>query len=212
MAFDAPIDGQTPIDDLSGLRLRGIRTQRELNAAEASNIRRAVVRYLAARPSRRRAPFDVAWMLALHRQMFGQVWGWAGELRRRELNLGSAPHRIDVELHDLAADLAVWQSTVPVPLAEQAVLLHHRAGRIHPFMNGNGRWARLLANIWLARGGGNPVEWPESTVGAVSPVRVEYLRAVRAADAGDPGPLMELHARFTPDSAARSRSSAPPRS
>ena len=53
MAFDAPIDGQTPIDDLSGLRLRGIRTQRELNAAEASNIRRAHRPAQASHPAAR---------------------------------------------------------------------------------------------------------------------------------------------------------------
>lgn len=216
MAFDPPIDGQTPIDDLSGLRLRGVRTQGELNVAEASNIRRAMMRYLAARPSRRRAPFDAAWMVRLHREMFGRVWSWAGAVRRRELNIGSPPHRIEVELHELAADLAAWQAASPrqsaMPLHEQAARLHHRAVRIHPFMNGNGRWARLLANIWLARAGAPLVEWPESTVGTESPIRADYLRAVRAADAGDLAPLVGLHARFTPGSATRSRSSAPPRS
>ena len=38
-----------------------------------------------------------------------------------------------------------------IDLSEQAVLLHHRAVQIHPFENGNGRWSRLLANIWLKK-------------------------------------------------------------
>ncbi len=51
--FGPLLPGQTAIDDLSGLRLRKIRTVAELNAAESENIRRAMVRYLTARPSPR---------------------------------------------------------------------------------------------------------------------------------------------------------------
>ena len=53
--FGPLLPGQTAIDDLSGLRLRKIRTVAELNAAESENIRRAMVRYLTARPSPRLA-------------------------------------------------------------------------------------------------------------------------------------------------------------
>jgi len=73
-----PIPGQTPLPDLSGLRDPSIRTVSELNACEAENIRRAVLRYLASRPTPRAAPFDEPWLRALHQQMFGDVWAWAG--------------------------------------------------------------------------------------------------------------------------------------
>ena len=72
-------------------------------------------------------------------------------------------------------------------LLEQAVRLHHRAVRIHPFPNGNGRWARMLANIWLKRHGQPITAWPEETIGTRSVVRDEYLAAIRAADEGDEG-------------------------
>src|SRR5205085_2559464 len=137
------IPGQTPIDDLSGLRM-GITTQAELNAHEAENIRRAVLKYLAGRPSRRSARFDTAWAMRLHREMFGRVWKWAGAVRTRETNLGSPPDRIAVDLRTLLDDLRAWEGS-GMPLLEQAVRLHHRAVHIHPFPNGNGRWARLLA-------------------------------------------------------------------
>jgi fido (protein-threonine AMPylation protein) len=65
--------GQTPLDDISGLRIKGIRTQAELNAAEAENIRKAATKYLARRPTQRSARFDVPWSLRLHREMFGDV-------------------------------------------------------------------------------------------------------------------------------------------
>lgn len=195
MLHREPIPGETPLDDLSGLRVEGITTKSALDAVEAENIRKATVKYLAARPTRRQAPLDVAWMLKLHHEMFGGVWKWAGTLRTRETNIGSLPRNIEVELHELRADLVAWEAS-GVPLAEQAVRLHHRAVRIHPFPNGNGRWARMLANIWLTLHGAAPIEWPEETIGTASVVRDEYLAAVRSADAGDYASLLALHERF----------------
>ena len=195
MRPDPPIPGQTPLDDLSGLRVKGVRTTAELNAAEAENIRKATVKYLIARPTRRSARFDVTWTLRLHREMFGDVWTWAGTLRKSETNIGSPAHRIETDLHELVADLRAWESA-GMSVLEQAVRLHHAAVRIHPFPNGNGRWSRMLANIWLKLHGVGPIEWPEATIGAASAIRGDYLEAVRAADRGDLSKLLALHERF----------------
>ena len=119
-----PIPGQTPLDDLSGLRAKRVRTTAELNAAEAENIRKAIVKYLIAKPTRRAARFDVLWMLKLHREMFGDVWTWAGTLRKRDTNIGSPPRRIETDLHELVADLRAWESS-GMRVLEQAVRLHH---------------------------------------------------------------------------------------
>lgn len=195
MAFEPPIPGQTPIDDVSGLKKKHIRTQAEINALEAENVRRAVVKYLLSRPSRRRARFDAAWAKRLHAEMFGGVWTWAGALRRRELNRGTAPHLIETELSSLFADLKSWEQSGMPPL-ECSARLHHRAVNIHPFLNGNGRWSRMLANIYLKLHGQPLVEWPETTIGDASNVREEYLEALRTADRGNYAPLLDLHARF----------------
>ena len=80
-------------------------------------------------------------------------------------------------------------------LVEQAVRLHYRAVWIHPFSNGNGRWARLLANIWLRRHKSPLILWPEESIGQESPIRNDYLKALKAADDGDFGPLLALHAQ-----------------
>jgi fido (protein-threonine AMPylation protein) len=63
------LPGETPID-VSGLKRKGISTRAELNQAEAENVRKAVVKYLAAKPSRRSAPFRLSWVKRLHKQMF----------------------------------------------------------------------------------------------------------------------------------------------
>jgi len=71
---------ETPIDDVSGLRIKGITTRGELSVHEAENVRKAVARYLSKRPTRRQAPFDLAWVLKLHKQMFGDVGNGPGNI------------------------------------------------------------------------------------------------------------------------------------
>ena len=189
------LPGETPIDDISGLKVRGVTTRSELNKIEAENIRKAVVKYLAAKPTRRAARFDPAWALQLHREMFGDVWRWAGTVRTSGANIGVAPNQIEVCLTSLLDDLALWEQQGEDEL-HQAVMLHHRAVHIHPFQHGNGRWARLLANIRLRLLGHQLTEWPEETIGAESVIRDEYIAAIKAADAGDYEPLLDLHGRF----------------
>ena len=197
MAEWEPIAGETPIDDISGLIPRWISTRAQLNVVEAENIRKAVLRYLAARPSRRQAPFTLHWCFKLHRQMFGGIWRWAGEKRQTEVNIGVPAHRIDVDLHNLIEDLAYWRVNAGMDPVEQASRLHHRAMQIYPFLNGNGRWSRLLANIHLKSMGHELTIWPEQTVGDSSVIRQEYLNAVRAADDGDYSPLIDLQRQLT---------------
>ena len=59
------------------------------------------------------------------------------------------------------------------------------------------RWSRMRANIWLKRNRRPVTAWPEPVIGRESPVRGEYLQAIRAADEGDYKVLFELHRRFT---------------
>lgn len=189
------IPGETPLSDISGLKITGVSTRRQLNVLEAENINQAVLRYFSSRPSRRKARFDFSWCLQLHHEMFGNVWNWAGEVRSINLNLGSPFFRISEDLQQLLADLHSWPG-FGMDLVEQSARLHHRAALIHPFQNGNGRWARMLANIWLRQHRLPVVIWPEQTIGAESPIRAEYLAAIRAADNHDYAPLIELHRQY----------------
>jgi Fic-DOC domain mobile mystery protein B len=190
--IEETIDGQTSIDDISGLRDRTIRTKAELNRREAINIAKATLKYLARRPTAREAPFDYDWLLQLHREMLGEIWEWAGTLRTGEVSVGVLPHQIATQLHELLLDLKEW-SVGTMSLAEQATRLHHRAVQIHPFPNGNGRWSRLLANTWLRRHGEPIIEWPEELMGTSSVIRARYLDAIRAADRGEYEGLLALH-------------------
>jgi Fic-DOC domain mobile mystery protein B len=189
-----PIPGETPIDP-SGLRDRSITTRLELDKVEALNIKKALAKYLAATPTKRSAPFDCTWLLRLHKEMYCDVWTWAGQPRRVDLNIGVAWHHVSEQVLLLTRDLPCWGES-GMSLLEQAARLHYRAVWIHPFMNGNGRWARLLANIWLRRHKTPLILWPDETIGQVSPIRDEYLRALKAADDGDFGSLLALHSQY----------------
>lgn len=188
------IPGETPID-ISGLKVPGVTNRGQLSIVEAENIRRAIVKYLGGSLTRRTARFDLSWMLKLHREMFGDVWTWAGATRTTNLNLGVPWHQVQDRLQNLCEDLTYWQKHWP-DFFEQAAHLHHRAVQIHPFLNGNGRWSRLLANLWLKLNKQPLTEWPEETIGETSIIRDEYLAAIRAADSGDYDPLIGLHRRY----------------
>ncbi len=189
-----PIPGETPIDP-SHLKDRSITTRAELHRAEALNIRKAHVKYLAAAPTKRLAPFDYAWLLRLHKEMYRDVWRWAGEPRQVDLNMGVPWHQVSQQVLTLTEDLSCWGQSGMSSL-EQATRLHYRAVWIHPFRNGNGRWSRLLANIWLRLHKAPFVLWPDESIGEESPIRNEYLKALKDADSGDFEPLLALHARY----------------
>jgi Fic-DOC domain mobile mystery protein B len=190
------IPGETPIDDLSGLKVRGISLRSELDKHEAENVRKAMTKYFVGRLTRKKAPFDFSWSLRLHGEMFGDVWTWAGTLRRHDTNIGVPAIHVESQLYEFFKCLPYWQSE---PWHMQAAMIHHRAVHIHPFTNGNGRWSRMLANIWLRLNGQPYTNWPEAMVSkGESVVRSEYLVAIREADGGDYAPLVELHRRFTP--------------
>ena len=189
-----PIPGETPID-ISGLTISGVGNREELAVVEAENVRKAIVKYFGGSLTRRTAKFDLTWMLKLHREMFGDVWKWAGETRTTDLNLGVPWHQVTTQLQDLCDNLTYWETHWP-DIVEQAAHLHHQAVQIHPFLNGNGRWSRLLANIWLKLHKVPLTEWPEEIIGTTSAIREEYLEAIRAADKGGFAPLINMHRRF----------------
>jgi len=199
MNLNKGLEGETPLDDISGLRLSWVRTSSALDKAEYRNIAAAIEKYLSGRPSRRAAPFTANWMLKLHGEMLGDVWRWAGKIRNAELNIGIEWMLIPDRMEELARDAAFWRQCEDADrdLLSEAAILHHRAVRIHPFLGGNGRWARLLAEIWLRQHSHAGINWPENVLPAKdSPIRLEYIAALKTADAGDVDPLIELHRRL----------------
>jgi len=89
--------GATPLspEDLEGLIPKYITTRSELNDAEFKNITEASKKYFL---SRKRFPFTIGNLYKVHKEMFGQVWKWAGRKRITEKNIGVEKTQIDVEI------------------------------------------------------------------------------------------------------------------
>jgi excisionase family DNA binding protein len=79
----------------------------------------------------------------------------------------------------------------PVSVVEGAALLHMEFVNIHPFVDGNGRLARLLLNLYLMRNG-----YPPIIIRKVD--RKSYMSAIRTSQSkGDHYPFIHLIARYT---------------
>lgn len=190
-----PIDDATPLDDISGLKLPTdkVYSLKEIYIAEANNIALATIKYLSAPPSKKLAPFTYEWLSKLHEEMFGHVWEWAGKFRQVELSIGIKAYQVPTALKDLADDIAYWDKNKTFNIYETATRIHHRAVQIHPFQNGNGRWSRMLANIYLRQNGSMPVKWQEDLLSKENPKRDEYIKALKDADNGDYVSLITMH-------------------
>jgi Fic-DOC domain mobile mystery protein B len=190
-----PIEDATPLDDISGLKLPSdkVYSLKEVYIAEANNIASATIKYLSAPPSKKLAPFSYKWLSSLHQEMFGNVWDWAGKFRQVELSIGIKAYQVPTALKDLVDDITYWDKNKTFDIYETAARIHHRAVQIHPFKNGNGRWSRMLANIYLRQNSSMPVRWQEDLLSKENPKRDEYIKALKAADNGDYLSLIEMH-------------------
>ena len=140
--------GATPLDadELASLIPGHITTQGELNEWEQLNI---VQGDTWARKQRKEI-LDEGFLRRLHQQMFGETWRWAGSFRKSDKNIGVDWLQIGVELKKLLDDVRFQVANGSLPLDEIAVRFHHRLVAIHPFPNGNGRHARLIADLLVA--------------------------------------------------------------
>ncbi len=184
-------EGNTPLsaDERADL-LPNLANQEELNEWERQNILEAYAWALAPNNLRRRDPLVESYLRDLHRRMFDQTWRWAGVYRTTEKNIGVPPAEIRERLAALLADARYWLEHETYPPDELAVRFHHRLVFIHPFANGNGRHARLMADV-LAQRQARPVfAWGGGDLVRAGDFRQRYIEALRAADAHDIRPLL----------------------
>ena len=163
--------------------------RRELNAAEQENIARAQD---WAMNTRRRDLLSERFIKHLHRQMLGDVWRWAGDFRTSQRNIGIDYWLIAVEVRQLVDDARTWVKSKTYPTDEIAVRFHHRLVQIHPFPNGNGRHARLTADLLVMRLGGERFSWGRASLRKAGTARARYIEALHAADNHDIAPLLEF--------------------
>jgi Fic-DOC domain mobile mystery protein B len=180
-------DASTPLspEEREGLIPSYITLRGELNEAEQENILEAD----AWAFSRKRDVLDEKFLNALHKRMYGNVWRWAGTYRKSQKNIGIEFYKVPTELRTLLDDCRYWVQNNTYPPDEIAARFHHRLVAIHCYPNGNGRHARLAADLLLVSLGRERFSWGSANLVDAGATRAAYVAALRAADNHDYGPL-----------------------
>ncbi len=143
----------------------------------------------------RKAPYILseAEILSIHERLLAGInYSWAGIYRQQPVYIKKQSGHIHefcdwTEIPRQIIALLQWlrESTLhPVLLAAE---LHYRFVSIHPFIDGNGRTARLLMNVVLLQNG-----FPLTTIRVQH--RQDYLEAIDVAkQSGDMNPFYQLH-------------------
>ncbi|MCK5004766.1 MAG: mobile mystery protein B [Candidatus Aminicenantes bacterium] len=179
-------------EDFEGLIPKHITTRSVLNDAEFINITSATNKYLL---SRRKFDFSAENLFKLHKDMFGKVWKWAGQKRRIEKNIGVNFFNIDVEIRKLLDDLDYWLNN-SMDIIEISARSHHKLVYIHPFNNGNGRWARLIVNLFLKDHSRLTLKFPEDELLLSNDIRKAYIEALKLADKNDFSNMISFHKKY----------------
>jgi Fic-DOC domain mobile mystery protein B len=130
---------------------------------------------------------------SLHKRMLGDVWAWAGQFRNSNKNIGVDWINIGAELRKLLDDTRYWIENRTYDHNEIAIRFKHRLVKIHCFPNGNGRHTRLMADIIIATiSGRKAFNWSFSNMVIPDKTREEYTTAIKKADEGDIGPLLDF--------------------
>lgn len=150
---------------------------------------------LIVRLARENVPIHHITIQQLHEVVTRGIIESAGRYRTRNVRITGAVRsptdwqHILREMDGLIADIGNQDR----PVIEMTAYLHHRFVAIHPFVDGNGRVARLLGNLYLMRNGYPPIVLDQKN-------RHAYYRALREADNGDLTPFTRFITRAVNES------------
>lgn len=128
-------------------------------------------------------------ILGLHRLFYYRInTETAGKYRERNVIISGtdfappAPAAVPLAMQEFLGNLPSLRQLHPV---EYAAKLHLDLVTIHPFVDGNGRTARLLMNLALLQAG-----YPITIIPPI--IRGDYIAALRGSNKGDNNPFVNL--------------------
>ena len=124
-------------------------------------------------------------LCAIHRDWLGDIYEWAGIYRTVEMSKEGFtwPPAYLVPQNMAQFGAGLLQENTPCPpdavevVAYKIAIVHSELLLIHPFRDGNGRIARLLANLMAAQAGFPPLDYGFEGRGSRAK-RANYLRSV----------------------------------
>jgi cell filamentation protein len=139
--------------------LRGIRRAREMAQVESEALVAAQLWSLEQYSATHR--FTALDIREIHRQWMGAIYSWAGEYRSVNLSKDGFPFAIAGQIARLMDNFERTELTQETPcagmghdrLARALARTHAELVLIHPFREGNGRCARILAYLMALQAG-----------------------------------------------------------
>ena len=131
--------------------LLGIKSKRQMDEVEAEEQFRALEELIRIYDQDHR--FTAGDVRRIHKIWLGSIYAWAGQYRRVNLSKGDFPFAVANQISRLMIDLekgplreyTPCRFTVMNEIARTIAVVHAELLLIHPFREGNGRAARLLA-------------------------------------------------------------------
>jgi len=141
-------------------------------------------------------PFDVTYLYRLHRLALGHLYDFAGELRRVNVSKGGFLFPSALLLDGIMVDfehhfLERWAAGGDLEERLRLTgMIHAELLFIHPFREGNGRSARLLADLMVRQSGFGRLDF---SVLSTNPGRYKtYIIAVQSAASQNYEPMVQL--------------------
>jgi cell filamentation protein len=132
---------------------------------------------------------------AWHRRWLGPVYEWAGEFRNVNMAKGeflfAAAHLVPRLMTDFERQYLSRYTPCngmdPDALIEALAVCHIELIIIHPFREGNGRLARILATVMALQANMPPLDF-----GLLEEEKARYIGAIHAGHAGDDAPMKRI--------------------
>ena len=161
--------------------LLGIKRKREIDRAEAREQLRALYELIRLYGKNHR--FTAADICQIHKVWLGNIYPWAGKYRKVNVAKDNFMFAAANQIPRLMEELETGPLREFTPccldaiekIARALAVVHTELVLIHPFRDGNGRVARLLATLMALQGGLPPLDFS----GLKGRRRKEYFTAIR---------------------------------
>jgi len=140
--------------------------------------------------------FTAADICKMHKMWLGNIYEWAGKYRQVKMSKGDFPFAFPEQIPKLMAEFEKGPLHEFTPcnfkshdeIAKALAVVHTELVLIHPFREGNGRVARMLAILMAIQTGLPPLDFSDM----IGKDNEKYIRAIQIGFGGDYAPMEKV--------------------